>query len=47
MTEIEELRKAAHARHEAETGAFINDSRITIVVSTFYTDGTITVERSA
>ena len=47
MINIEALRKAAHARHEIETQSHINASRITIVVSTFYTDGTITVERSA
>jgi len=47
MINIGALRKAAHARHEAETGAFINASRITIVVSTHFTDGTVTVERSA
>ena len=46
MTEIDALRKAAHAKHEIETQSHINASRITIVVSTFYTDGTITVERS-
>lgn len=43
MINIEALRKAAHARHEAETGAYINASRIEVVVTVHYTDGTIEV----
>ena len=42
---IEALRKAAHAKHEIETQSHINASRITIVVSTYFTDGTVTVVR--
>jgi len=43
MINIEALRKAAHARHEAETGAFINANRISVIVTVHYTDGTVEV----
>ena len=42
---IAHLIKAAHARHAAETGAFINAARISVEVRLVYTDGTVEVLR--
>lgn len=42
---IAALIKAAHARHEAETGAFINAARITVEVTVIYADGSVEVLR--